>query len=950
MRRRSRLHPLARRASLVAALVASSAALAPAPGAQIASAPIASAPTASAQTASAQTATAQAGTTPGAAVPLTLDRIMADPDWIGRAPQRPWWSDDSRTIHYTRERAGSDLTDTFSVDLAGRITLVPDAELPGLGTPGGDFDTDHRMKVSTRHGDLFLEDTLSHVTLQLTRTAARESSPLFLEDGRIAFSRDGTLLVRDLGLGTEEQIVDLRGGAEPEEEDAADGDDEPYLEDQQQRLFEIVRLREQRRSDAQAQDEARKEADTTRPPEPWYLGEGRSAASTDFSPRGDLLLVTLGPSSRKSGDRDHMPEWVTASGYVVDREVRSLVGTGQESPQALALLDVVERTRLDVDLSRLPGMHTDPLAAIKAETKALLAERRRAERQAAGSDGDAHSETDAGTDGETAEADGRLKQPRPVSIRGVEWSDDGRRVAFQVFSHDNKDRWTCVLDGDTHALILVEHLHDPAWINWRFNELGWMPGGEAVWLTSERTGFDHVYLADLNDTTPLTADDAPAITTATDDSPSATAGDGPASATAGDEGPDADGDTPDAVTPDPERSEEGGDGIVLRQAALHPLTGGAFEVFSVSVSRLTEPAFPRFVVHARKEHPGITEAYRVDLDLSDGPPSSPPPLERLTHLGGQNTVTVSPDERQLLIRHSTLTSPPELYLQENRPDAQPTRLTFTIEPEFRAVDWAVPEIVSMPSTYGGGTLYARVYTPADDAPGRGDDGLRPAVMFVHGAGYLQNVHFGWSSYFREFMFHSLLVQRGFVVIDIDFRASAGYGRDHRTAIYRRMGTPELEDFADGIDWLVANRGVDRSRIGAYGGSYGGFMVLMALFLKPDMFAAGAALRPVTDWAHYNHGYTSNILNEPEDDVMAYEASSPIEFAEGLSKPLLICHGMIDDNVFFKDTVRLAQRLIELEKDDWEVALFPIEPHSFVEPSSWRDEYSRILKLFETHLR
>ena len=124
---------------------------------------------------------------------------------------------------------------------------------------------------------------------------------------------------------------------------------------------------------------------------------------------------------------------------------------------------------------------------------------------------------------------------------------------------------------------------------------------------------------------------------------------------------------------------------------------------------------------------------------------------------------------------------------------------------------------------------------------------------------------------------------------------------------------------------------------------------MALFNEPDLFACGAALRPVTDWAAYNHGYTSNILNIPELDPAAYERSSPIEFAEGLTKPLLIAHGMQDDNVFFQDSVRLAQRLIELEKENWELAVYPIEAHGFREPSSWLDEYRRIYKLIKDTL-
>ncbi|MBL8177860.1 MAG: prolyl oligopeptidase family serine peptidase, partial [Bryobacterales bacterium] len=136
----------------------------------------------------------------------------------------------------------------------------------------------------------------------------------------------------------------------------------------------------------------------------------------------------------------------------------------------------------------------------------------------------------------------------------------------------------------------------------------------------------------------------------------------------------------------------------------------------------------------------------------------------------------------------------------------------------------------------------------------------------------------------------------------------------------------------------------------YGGSYGGFITLMALFTQPDVFAAGASLRPVTDWAHYNHEYTSAILNLPQEDVEAYRRSSPIYHAQGLKGALLIAHGMVDVNVHFQDTVRLVQRLIELRKENWELAVYPVEDHGFVQPASWADEYKRILKLFERTLR
>jgi dipeptidyl aminopeptidase/acylaminoacyl peptidase len=165
-----------------------------------------------------------------------------------------------------------------------------------------------------------------------------------------------------------------------------------------------------------------------------------------------------------------------------------------------------------------------------------------------------------------------------------------------------------------------------------------------------------------------------------------------------------------------------------------------------------------------------------------------------------------------------------------------------------------------------------------------------------------------------------------------------------------MGHPELEDFKDGVEWLVANYGVDPERVGVYGGSYGGFMTFMSLFREPDLFAAGAALRPVANWRHYNHEYTSNILNTPLVDPVAFERSSPITWVANLTKPLLIASGMQDDNVFFQDSVLIVQRLIELKKEDFEMAIYPLDPHGFVHPESWLDEYRRIYKLMNRHLQ
>lgn len=361
------------------------------------------------------------------------------------------------------------------------------------------------------------------------------------------------------------------------------------------------------------------------------------------------------------------------------------------------------------------------------------------------------------------------------------------------------------------------------------------------------------------------------------------------------------------------------------------ITSGKYEVQSLRLSNDKKS----FYFSANVEHPGITHYYRI-------PVSGGTPL-KLSSMKGGNEVSLSPDEKWLAIRYSYSNKPWELYLQENKPGAKAEQITSSVSAEFNSYKWREPEMVKFTNRHGS-DVYARIYKPEKQAPSK------PAVVFVHGAGYLQNVHYWWSQYFREYMFNNLLADHGYTVIDIDYTASSGYGRDHRTGIYRHMGGKDLSDNIDGVKLLVEKYGVNPQNVGIYGGSYGGFMTLMGLFTAPEVFKSGGALRSVTDWAHYNHGYTANILNEPANDEIAYKRSSPIYFAEGLKGNLLMAHGMVDVNVHFQDIVRLSQRLIELKKDKWELAVYPVEDHAFVEPSSWTDEYKRVFNLFETTLK
>ncbi|MCR9172724.1 MAG: prolyl oligopeptidase family serine peptidase [bacterium] len=364
-----------------------------------------------------------------------------------------------------------------------------------------------------------------------------------------------------------------------------------------------------------------------------------------------------------------------------------------------------------------------------------------------------------------------------------------------------------------------------------------------------------------------------------------------------------------------------------RQTAV---TSGNWEVHDVTLSSDGSTYF----VTTNETHPGDKGFYHIDVKTHKRTP--------ILTKSGAHEVSISPDEKWLAVRYSYKNKPWELYIAPNKAGAELQQITSSTSNVFAQYSWHEPEVMTFKAS-DGATVHARLYEP--------DEGLKTdaAVIFVHGAGYLQNAHNWWSTYFREYMFHNLLRDNGITVLDIDYRASAGYGRDHRTAIYRHMGGKDLSDQVDGRQWLIDSLGINPDKVGIYGGSYGGFITLMALLKEPGKFQGGAALRSVTDWYHYNHEYTSNILNYPTTDTLAYERSSPIYFADNLEDRLVMLHGMVDDNVQFQDVVRLSQRFIEVGKDNWELAVFPVEAHSFQKGYSWADEYRRIYELFMDEL-
>ena len=785
-----------------------------------------------------------AAATEPASAPLDLETVMANPDWIGQAVESPYWSVDGRSLYYSLKRDGSKVRDLYRVDPAGGPGVKLDPAAMAQADGPAVFDRAHRHAAFILHGDVFVVDLANGRRQQVTRTPQEESTPQFSADGRALQFRDGNdWYSHDLASGVTAPAAVLKFADDPQAEQP------DALGARQLELFKTLR---QLRADKQAQaeqDKALDAADAGRAPQPFFLGDKITPVDTELSPDGRWLLLITAPKDYDAGKAPELTRYVTDSGYAEQEETRVYVGRKDPAPQSLLLLDLANHRSYPLATDNLPGIKDDPLKELRARTVAAL---RKADKD------------------DQAKA---LKAPdvRPVTIAddgsggGIVWSDDGRNAAVQLRAIDNKDRWIASVDFATHALVSQQRLTDRAWINWNFNDFGWLKDGRTLWYLSEQSGWSQLYAKPL---------------------------DGKAKA----------------------------------------LTSGRFEVSHPQLSADDQ----WFYLRANQVAPYSYDVYRV--------PSAGGELARVTSYQGMDDFALSPDGSQLAVLHSSPYVQPQLAVQPSA-GGTPRELTDTMKPAFSANDWIAPKIVEVTSSHGAGTIYAKYYGPADEQAGS-----KPAVIFVHGAGYLQNVTLSWSNYFREQLFHNLLVQQGYVVLDMDYRASEGYGRDWRTAIYRQMGHPELEDLLDGKAWLVKNHGVDPQRIGIYGGSYGGFMTEMALLRAPGEFAAGAALRPVSDWTLYNHEYTANILNDPQLDPEAYAASSPIGYADQLQDPLLIQHGLIDNNVLAEDSIRLYQRLIELHKKNFWISLYPMERHGFVHPDSWYDEYRRIDELFETHVK
>ena len=779
---------------------------------------------------------------------ITLEKIMSDPDWLGRFADNAGWSVLGDQIVFERKRAGSVVKDVFTLspekfELNGSLAALKDLHLLQSSERVVSQDGRYIAWIYNKQGFIF--DKMTNRADGFSHGQDSISQLQFMLDGRLSFKQGAHMHAINPDTFIRQSLFSWKFADAPVAVKAADD----YIAQEQIELIEYIQVKRQERQDKADQREALVEANSALTPTPFYFDNDHRLSAVSVAPNGKWAIIATRKKNSLRQDSDIMPHYIQEDGRIAAKKVRARVADAKPQNDELYLLDLTTGKSHELAKSALPGYNEDVLASVKAEN--------------------------AWAKGEIYETN---RLPRDITLFSswywseppIYWHESANQVGIMLEAWDNKDRWIVTVDFAKKALVTQHRLSDQAWINYAFNRFGWLKNTTSLYFLSEHSGYSQLYVKPVD-------------------------------------------------------------------GQLQALTQGDFVVDQITQS----PDGQYIYYKANKKHPGIYEIYRVATDTNASLPKS----DILTQLNGMTDYVLSPDGTQLLLTHSTMNRPPELYVASALSATTPVKISQFVSEEFMAMSFKAPSIIEVPSSHVDEPIYSRLYMPShpkDAEPAR-------AVIFNHGAGYLQNSHMGWSGYFREYMFHNMLAQQGYVVLDMDYRASKGYGRDWRTAIYRQMGTPEIQDLRDGVNWLVANANVDRERIGTYGGSYGGFMTFMALFTAPDLFQAGAALRPVADWAHYNTPYTANILNTPDIDPIAYERSSPIYFAEGLQKPLLMNAPMVDDNVFFVDVVRLVQRMIELEKVDFETAIYPVEPHGFVQPSSWLDEYRRIFKLFEENL-
>jgi dipeptidyl-peptidase-4 len=333
---------------------------------------------------------------------------------------------------------------------------------------------------------------------------------------------------------------------------------------------------------------------------------------------------------------------------------------------------------------------------------------------------------------------------------------------------------------------------------------------------------------------------------------------------------------------------------------------------------------------------GVLEKHLYSVDIAQ-----PNVVTRLTEPGWWNGATMDGAASRIIVSRSNPDQPTQVYLA----DASGKRLSWVNENALKPGHPYYPYAGQhQPTKFGtlkaadGSTLYWEMITPPLE-PGK-----KYPVFFEHyGGPHSQTVSRNWGG-----ALHQYLVAQGYIVFMIDNRGSANRGMAFESQLYRAAGTVEVADQLLGATWLKQQAFVDPAKIVTYGWSYGGYMTLKMLEASPGTFAAGVAGAPVTKWELYDTHYTERYMGDPVKDAKAYATSSALIDAVKISDPLLLIHGMSDDNVFFENSTALAARL-QAASVPFEMMFYPGFTHRVSGPQVGEHLWTTILDFYARRL-
>ncbi|WP_322797357.1 S9 family peptidase [Tepidiforma sp.] len=331
-----------------------------------------------------------------------------------------------------------------------------------------------------------------------------------------------------------------------------------------------------------------------------------------------------------------------------------------------------------------------------------------------------------------------------------------------------------------------------------------------------------------------------------------------------------------------------------------------------------------------RESPLERHLYRVPLEGG--------PIERLTAEPGWHSGVLSPDGGWLADSWSSRRHAPRVAVRSLGDDVVISVHQAEVTPAGLGLQ--VPEFFETAAA-DGTTVYGALYRPAP-----GFDGPRPLIVSVYGGPHVQRVVDDWT--LTVDLRAQYLAQQGCWVLKLDNRGSAGRGLAFEAHIARRLGTVEVEDQLAAVRYAAALPGVDASRVGIYGWSYGGYMTIMAMLRAPEVFRVGVAGAPVTDWDGYDTAYTERYMGTPADNPEGYRESSALTHARRLAGRLLLVHGMTDENVHFRHTARFIVALTEAGKD-YDLLVFPEERHMPRDARGLEYQERRVIEFLLRHL-